>query len=66
MEAAISKESSYKCNNIQYRPEDTPLKVAKANFVEVPSEKKPEVKTQKLPKVRLIQIAFSLGFWIGI
>lgn len=52
MEAVISKESSYKCDNVQYRPEETPLKVAKVNRIEVPSGKMPEVKTQKQTEIR--------------
>lgn len=47
VEAVISKESSYKTDNIQYHPEEACLKVAKVNVAEVPSEKKPVVKTQK-------------------
>lgn len=47
VEAVISKESSYKSDNIQYCPEETCLEVAKVNLTEVPYEKKPVAKTQK-------------------
>lgn len=50
-EAVISKESSYKSDSIHYRPEETSLKVAKVNLVEVPSEKKPVAKTQKQTEI---------------
>lgn len=51
VEAVISKDSSYKSDNIQYQPEETSLKVAKVNLAEVPSEKKPGAKSQKQTEI---------------
>lgn len=47
VEEMISKESSYKSDSIQYRPEEASLKVAQAHLAEVPSKKTATTKTQK-------------------